>query len=55
VAILIDEAQDLSHEELTAVCSIAHAAVQQSWTVLFALAGLPSLPRVLAEAKWSRS
>ena len=51
VAILIDEAQDLSHEELTAVCSIAHAAGQQSWTVLFALAGLPSLPRVLAEAK----
>jgi DNA transposition AAA+ family ATPase len=51
LAILIDEAQDLQQDELTAVCSIAHTAGQQGWPLLFALAGLPSLPRVLAEAK----
>ncbi|WP_307812373.1 ATP-binding protein [Phycicoccus sp. CSK15P-2] len=51
VAILIDEAQDLTRDELTAVCSIAHFSGQQGWRLLFALAGLPSLPRVLAEAK----
>ena len=51
LAILIDEAQDLSPAELIAICAIAHAAAQDDWRVLFALAGLPSLPRVLAEAK----
>lgn len=51
LAILIDEAQDLTPDELTAVCSAAHVAGQQEWACLFALAGLPSLPRVLAEAK----
>ena len=51
LAILIDEAQDLSPSELIAICAIAHAAAQDDWRVLFALAGLPSLPRVLAEAK----
>jgi AAA ATPase domain len=51
LAILIDEAQDLSLDELTAVCSIAHTAGQQGWPFLIGLAGLPSLPRVLAEAK----
>lgn len=51
LAILIDEAQDLSAEEITAMCAIAHAAAQDDWAVLFAFAGLPSLPRVLAEAK----
>jgi hypothetical protein len=51
LAILIDEAQDLSSEELTAVCATAHQASQNNWPCLFALAGLPSLPRVLAEAK----
>lgn len=51
LAILIDEAQDLTPAELTAVCSAAHLAGQNSWPSLFALAGLPSLPRVLAEAK----
>ena len=48
---LIDEAQDLPAEELTALCAIAHRAMQDDWRVLFALAGLPSLPRILAEAK----
>lgn len=51
LAVLIDEAQDLTQEELTAVCSIAHLSGQDDWPVIFALAGLPSLPRVLAEAK----
>lgn len=51
LAILIDEAQDLKPTELIAVCSAAHAAAQQGWPLLVALAGLPSLPRVLAEAK----
>jgi len=51
LAVLVDEAQDLDPAELTAICAIAHAAGQDSWRCLFALAGLPSLPRVLAEAK----
>jgi hypothetical protein len=51
LAICIDEAQDLTTEELTAVCATAHEAGQLGWPVLVALAGLPSLPRVLAEAK----
>ena len=51
LAILIDEAQDLTQAELAGLCAIAHAAAQDSWRVLFAFAGLPSLPRILAEAK----
>ena len=51
LAILIDEAQDLSEDELATMCTIAHAAAQDSWPVLFAFAGLPSLPRILAEAR----
>jgi hypothetical protein len=51
LAILIDEAQDLAPDELVAVCQVAHEASQRQWPVLIALAGLPSLPRVLAEAK----
>jgi AAA ATPase domain len=51
LAILVDEAQDLSSEELATLCTVAHAAAQDNWRVLFAFAGLPSLPRILAEAK----
>ncbi|HTW19973.1 MAG TPA: ATP-binding protein [Mycobacteriales bacterium] len=51
LAVLIDEAQDLTADELTAICATAHLASQNSWPCLFALAGLPNLPRVLAEAK----
>ena len=51
LAVLVDEAQDLAVDELTTLCTIAHAAAQDSWPVLFAFAGLPSLPRILAEAK----
>lgn len=51
LALLIDEAQDLTAEELTALCSIAHMAAQRGWPLLMALAGLPSLPVQLGEAK----
>lgn len=51
VAILVDEAQDLEEGELTTLCTIAHAAAQDEWPTLFAFAGLPSLPRMLAEAR----
>lgn len=51
LAILVDEAQDLTSEELTTLAVVAQAAAQDNWPVLFALAGLPSLPQTLAEAK----
>jgi len=51
VAILVDEAQDLQENELATLCTIAHAAAQDEWPVMFAFAGLPSLPRILAEAR----
>jgi hypothetical protein len=51
LAILVDEAQDLDSGELATLCTVAHAAAQDRWPVLFAFAGLPSLPRMLAEAK----
>lgn len=51
VAILIDEAQDLSSEELTTLAVVSQSAAQDNWPVLFGLAGLPSLPQTLAEAK----
>ncbi|WP_341358574.1 ATP-binding protein [Georgenia sp. M64] len=51
LAILIDEAQDLSTAELTTLAVVSQAAAQDNWPVLFALAGLPSLPQTLAEAK----
>ncbi len=51
LAILIDEAQDLDRDELTALCAVAHQASQDDWPFLLAVAGLPSLPRDLAEAK----
>jgi hypothetical protein len=51
LALLVDEAQDLSVEELTALCSAIHLAGQEDWPLVVALAGLPSLPRILAEAE----
>ena len=51
LAILVDEAQDLAEGELATLCAIAHAAQQDDWPVAFAFAGLPSLPRILAEPK----
>lgn len=50
-AIFIDEAQDLDPAELQALCAIAHKAAQERVPFLLALAGLPSLPRLLAEAR----
>lgn len=51
LAVLIDEAQDLSTDELVAVCSVAHRAGQLGLPLMIALAGLPDLRRRLAEAK----
>ncbi len=51
VALLIDEAQELSEDELIALCAIVHGAAQRQNRLVLALAGLPSLPRKLAEAK----
>lgn len=51
LALLIDEAQDLPDDELLALCAIVHAANQRQDRLVLALAGLPSLPRKLAEAK----
>lgn len=51
VAVLVDEAQDLPLDELVALCSIIHAVNQRQDRLVLALAGLPSLPRKLAEAK----
>ena len=52
LAILIDEAQDLHENELTTLAVVAQAAAQDNWPVLFAAAGLPSLPQTFAEAKF---
>lgn len=51
LAVLVDEAQDLSSEELIALCAVAHQASQDDLAFLLVVAGLPSLPRDLAEAK----
>lgn len=51
VALLIDEAQNLTTEELAAICQIIHGANQRQARLLVTLAGLPSLPGKLAEAK----
>jgi len=50
LAILIDEAQDLTSDGLKSLCAICHQGVQLRWPFLMALAGLPSLPRVLSKA-----
>lgn len=51
IAILIDEAQDLPVDEMKVVAAVAHRAGQDAWPAVFAVAGLPSLPRLFAEAK----
>jgi len=51
LAVLVDEAQDVAEAELAALCSAAHTAGQDGWALALGLAGLPSLPRILAEAK----
>jgi len=50
LAILIDEAQDLTRDELKTLCAICHRSGHGRWPLLVALAGLPSLPRALSKA-----
>jgi hypothetical protein len=51
VGIFIDEMQDVSSEVLSALISAAHEAGQRDLPFYVIGGGLPSLPRVLAEAK----
>ena len=51
VALFVDEMQDLTEAELTAVCQACHEAGQHEAQFYVVGAGLPSLPRVLAEAR----
>lgn len=51
VALFIDEMQDLTDAELSAVCQTCHEAGQAEAQFYVIGAGLPSLPRVLAEAR----
>ncbi len=51
VALFIDEMQDLDDGELSAICQACHEAGQQDAQFYVVGAGLPSLPRVLAEAR----
>jgi len=50
LVILIDEAHDLTRTELRAICEICHQSRELGWPVLVALAGLPSLPKLLLKA-----
>jgi hypothetical protein len=51
VVVFIDEMQDLNDEELSAICQACHEAGQREAQFFVIGAGLPSLPRVLAEAR----
>lgn len=51
VAIFIDEMQDLDKATLSALCAVAHHTSQRTLPFMICGAGLPSLPRVLSEAK----
>ena len=51
VVVLIDEMQDLSRDELVAVCTAVHETGQRSAPFFVVGAGLPSLPGDLAEAR----
>jgi len=54
LVILIDEAHDLTRKELSAICEICHQGKALGWPMLIALAGLPSLPKLLSKAtSWS--
>jgi hypothetical protein len=50
VALFVDELQHLETFELAALCQACHAANQQNKAFLLVGAGLPNLPRVLADA-----
>jgi len=51
VVLLIDEMQDLTRDELSAICQACHEAAQEAAQFYVVGAGLPSLPRILAETK----
>lgn len=51
VMVLVDEMQELSSEELAAVCTAVHETGQRGAPFYVIGAGLPSLPGILAEAR----
>lgn len=51
VAVFVDEMQELDSETLAALCAAAHQASQRRQPFFICGAGLPSLPRLLSEAK----
>ncbi len=51
VAIFIDEMQDLSAEDVSALCAAAHEISQTGLPVVIVGAGLPHLPAVLSASK----
>ncbi|HEX4864995.1 MAG TPA: ATP-binding protein [Acidimicrobiales bacterium] len=51
VAVFVDEMQELSQNELAAICTAVHEAGQRSVPFYVIGAGLPSLPGLLAEAR----
>jgi hypothetical protein len=50
-ALFIDEMQDLDADEMSAICQACHEAGQRNAQFYVVGGGLPSLPRVLAEAR----
>ena len=51
VAIFIDEMQDLSPEDVSAICAACHELSQSALPVIVVGAGLPHLPAVLSASK----
>lgn len=51
IALFIDEMQDISNEELGALCGACHEVSQQSAPLIVVGAGLPHLPVALASSK----
>lgn len=51
LAVLIDEAQEATPAALAPLLAASHRASQEAWPFLVALAGLPSLPGRLADAR----
>ncbi|MDR1495920.1 MAG: AAA family ATPase [Clostridiales Family XIII bacterium] len=49
VAMFIDEAQDLTESDLRAINMAAHRASQETYRFVAVIAGLPTLPRILAD------
>jgi hypothetical protein len=51
IALFVDEMQDISHDELAALCGACHEISQQGAPLLVVGAGLPHLPVALAASK----